>query len=454
MQSRLTLVFFYLRRNRYGMNALAGALDTDPRTREIASEFPESERDLWSALRDAVEASERVAVLFSFSTAQVWDMHRVMGTLRDEFGNGVVCIAGGPHPTGDPEGTLGFGFDAVAEGEGEETIVEIALRLREGSDWKTVPGLVRMDETGTIRRMEKRSFVDLDKYAPFSERYRKFGPIELTRGCPFACAYCQTTHLHGARPRQRSVDVVIETTERMVRRNLKDYRFISPDAFSYGSTDGRHTSPDTVEQLLSRMRQTIGPDRRLAFGSFPSEVRPEHVSPEMVELVRRYANNDNLNIGGQSGSAKILERCHRGHSVGDVFRAVEIAHRGGLRANVDFIFGLPGETEEDIRDTVRAMTELGRMGARLHAHTFMPLPQTPFAREPAGSVDNEILTLLNTWIPEGLLYGSWREQERLAKRIAYYLQTGSITAQPDAPPPSNRAARRAAFAARAERMVE
>ena len=131
-------------------------------------------------------------------------------------------------------------------------------------------------------------------------------------------------------------------------------------------------------------------------------------------------------IGAQTGSQKILDSCHRGHSVEDIYNAVGLTLRSGLIANVDFIFGLPGETEDDIIATIKVMRDLSKMGARIHAHTFIPLPQTPFAKAAAGRIGNKMQIYIDRLVSDGILYGDWLEQERIGKRIAKYLKDGII----------------------------
>lgn len=81
---------------------------------------------------------------------------------------------------------------------------------------------------------------------------------------------------------------------------------------------------------------------------------------------------------------------------------------------MDFIFGLPEETPEDVRLTLKVINDFVKMGARIHAHTFMPLPQTPFARAPAGKINGEIQKALNRLIPKGLVFGEWEKREKIA----------------------------------------
>jgi B12-binding domain/radical SAM domain protein len=206
----------------------------------------------------------------------------------------------------------------------------------------------------------------------------------------------------------------------MIKHGLKDIRFITPNALSYGSEDGIKLNLKAVEELLSSVKKIKGV-RRVFFGSFPSEVRPEHVTEESVELIKRYADNDNLVIGAQSGSDRILKLCGRKHTVEDVYRAVKIAVKNGFKAKVDFIFGFPDETEDDIKQTINFMEELTKLGASIHAHFFMPLPKTPFAAKKPKPVDLKLLRVINKLTGKGLLFGNWKQQEQLAFKIYDYL---------------------------------
>src|SRR5699024_939787 len=107
-----------------------------------------------------------------------------------------------------------------------------------------------------------------------------------------------------------------------------------------------------------------------------------HVTAEALALLRRYVDNDNLVIGGQSGSQRVLDATKRDHTVDDVLRAARISVENGFVPNVDFLFGLPSEDESDHAATVRLMQQLSEIGARVHSHTFMPLPGTPLRDAP------------------------------------------------------------------------
>jgi radical SAM superfamily enzyme YgiQ (UPF0313 family) len=189
-----------------------------------------------------------------------------------------------------------------------------------------------------------------------------------------------------------------------------DLRFITPSALSWGSADGG-CDLAAVEALLAAAREEAGPPQRgsrVLFGTFPSELRPEHVSAQALALIRRYCDNRMVIVGGQSGSDRLLAAMGRGHDAEAVRRAAAVALEAGFRPSVDFVFGLPGETEEDRVATRRLVEALARSGARVHAHAFDPLPGTPWRSEPRGGLDEATRALLARLHAGGRAYGEWR----------------------------------------------
>jgi radical SAM superfamily enzyme YgiQ (UPF0313 family) len=105
---------------------------------------------------------------------------------------------------------------------------------------------------------------------------------------------------------------------------------------------------------------------------------------------------------------------------------VELTLKAKLKANVDFIFGLPNESAEDVKMTINVMEDLVKMGARIHAHSFIPLPMTPFANKPASKLDENILKSLKSSILGSKVFGKWKKQEKIALKIAKYLATRKL----------------------------
>jgi len=412
----MNLIIYYHEKNKYSFNTLIGAIEND--FEDVKIYF--IKKDLIYELKNILKENEKNILCFSFFTTQIWEIKEIVKKVKNEFGNKIICVAGGPHPTGDPEGVIKMGFDLVFKGEGEEAFIEFLKRIYKDEDYKDLKGICFYD--GKFHYTGKRKLINLDDYPPFSVKYNKFSPIEITRGCPFSCYFCQVPRIFGGIPRHRSIESICEYVKILKSKNLTDIRFITPNAFSYGSIDGKNLNISKIEDLLFNIRKIIGKKGRIFFGTFPSEVRPEHVNKETVDLILKYTDNDNLVIGGQSGSQRILDLCNRGHKVSDIYNAVEIVIKSGLKANVDFIFGLPDENEEDIRLTIKLMEDLIKMGAKIHAHTFIPLPQTPFEKKGPGKIDKNIKKFISKYIPKGIIYGNFIEQEKISKMISEYLR--------------------------------
>lgn len=425
MKNPLALILYYTRDNRYSFNVLLGALERSS-LEGLDVYILEDEDKLLSGLNELINKYKNVIVAFSFLTPQLWDIHKTVGLIRDRFKDRILLIAGGPHPTGDPVGTLEMGFDIVVRGEGEETFIELLDKIIRDESYSEVKGIGFIGEGKRYRFTGYREFIDLDKYLPFSITYGRFNPIEISRGCPFACYFCQTPRIFGTTPRHRSIDKILDCVRVMKDKGLTDIRFISPSIFSYGSLDGRDLRLDLLEELFKGIRGIIGANGRIFIGTFPSEVRPEQVREETVDLILRYGDNKSITIGAQSGSDRILELSHRGHRVSDIYNAVSLAKRFGLHVNVDFIFGLPYENEEDIEETVRVIEDLVSLGARIHAHTFLPLPQVPFANFYPKGISVGYKKMINRLLPKGVVFGYWREQEKLAYNIYRYLISREI----------------------------
>lgn len=333
-------------------------------------------------------------MLYSFASAQAEEVRREVESSKVE----AVYVAGGPHPSARPEEVLQH-FDYVVIGEGEATLPELIGVIKVGGDPEKVRGIAYKKD-GALRITPRRDNVDLDKYPPF--RPPIFSPIEISRGCPWGCAYCQTPRLFGKRMRHRSISTILKYA-----RCYSDLRFTSPNSFAYGS-DGVHPRIDKVELLLKSLFEL---EKSIYFGTFPSEVRPDFVSEESLDLVVKYCKNRHLSIGGQSGSDRVLRAVGRGHDVEAVRRACEICLDRGIVPNLDLIVGLPKETPEDQRMTLDLAREVVGKGGRIRAHHFISLPDTPLEdARPAPLLDDVAKEMgklalggkaTGKWAPEG-----------------------------------------------------
>jgi B12-binding domain/radical SAM domain protein len=306
---------------------------------------------------------------------------------RDEIaGADCITIVGGPHATACPREVAEYA-DYVIVGEGEFTLPRLLTQLESGGEGK-IPGVATAHFSPPVT-----STVRLDAFPAFSE---KQGYVEISRGCPFTCGYCQTPQIFGHCMRHRSIDAIAWYANR-----YEHARFVSPNAFAYGS-DGIHPRWEKIEALFKQLRNQI------FFGTFPSEVRPEFICAESLTLVNRYCTNTKLHFGVQSGSDPVLERLHRGHTADAGIRAVELCNEYSITPVVDFIIGFPFETDEDQRATVDLIAWVARQG-KVHVHRFMSLPGTPLAGTTARSLLPETEKTCGKLAVSGTLTGSWND---------------------------------------------
>jgi B12-binding domain/radical SAM domain protein len=342
-------------------------------------------------------------------------VYREVKKIRKQFGSDVTIVGGGAHASIRPKELLANGFDYAVVGEGEYTFPELIWNLISGGTVQNIAGVV--DSTMTEVPLPKHlPQVDLNKCPPFALGMNILGPIEVTRGCPFQCKFCSTPFLTGGKVRHRSVESIKEWLELAVEKSgFKRTWFLSPNALCYGG-HGRKAEPEKLETLLKAVTKIDGLDE-VFFGSFPSEVRPEFVTRSIIEMLRSYVANDTLQIGLQSSSNRVLKLANRHHTVKEGIDAINIALDAGFTPHVDMIFGLPGETKDELHASVQLCYDLVDMGAKTHGHVFMPLPGSAYENMPPGKLDSESRRLLGELSRRKDMTGSWSTQEGIAETL-------------------------------------
>lgn len=384
------LLFRYSQNNRYSITALVSSIYSYRKDLELV--------DIRNFEEIFSYEKEGTVVLYSFMS---FDLEAVVDELKKLKKSGYMVVAGGPHATAMPQQLLNLGFDYVFVGDGEENIR------------KFIDG--KFPENRIYDGITKR--VELSDYPPFCPEKSLYMPIEITRGCPFSCGYCQTPRLAGKLVRHRPIEQIVEYSKIGVENNRKIARFISPNSFGYGSKNGVTPNPEAVDTLLYNLKK-VGVEE-IYFGTFPSDVRPESVNEEILKVIKKYVNNKYIVIGAQSGSERILEMIKRGHNLEEIERALSLLKEYDFIPRVDFIFGFPFETEEDIEKTFEFIKKIvNKYKAKVHAHTFMPLPGTPLANIGPGVLTKKHYKFLGLLTSQGYLDGYWLKQEQLARRVA------------------------------------
>lgn len=406
-----SLIFRAHTSSRYSVAALLGSLEIDSRLQHLNISAP---IELSDNLIEQELTRGQVVLAHSIMSTQANRILQEVKHVRDKFGNRVTLVAGGPHASARPQEVLQMGFDYVVIGEGESTFRELLYLLSNDSDPTSIDGVVsRNSNSFPIPKSLPR--ISLDEYPPFAIGMNVVGPIEVTRGCPYRCKFCSTPFLTGGVVRHRSIDSITHWLRRAVdERGFKRTWFLSPNALCYGGK-GRKVVLDQLIPLLKETSSIEGLE--VFFGSFPSEVRPEFVTREILENFRQYVANRTLQIGLQSGSERVLENAKRHHTVQEGLDAIAIALDSGFIPHVDMIFGLPGETEKDIEASLEVCEDLASLKAKIHGHVFMPLPGSEWEDMPAGHLNERTRQILGEFSRKKIVTGSWSHQETLGQNL-------------------------------------
>lgn len=384
------IVFVRDKTNKHSIRALLGAFEKWFPEREYYVKTPE----------DAMEFLENDDLaLFSFLTGS-WLYYRdYVLKLRSKLPD-INTICGGAHPSARSNEMLEY-FDAVCIGEGEITIRDII----EQADSGRVTGIIQGEKV-----------TNLDDFLVFPRKMVSLGPIEIVRGCPSACAYCQTPQLFKGKLRHRSVDYIVnEIKFALSRKGFADVRFIAPDASSYQFNKGINLK--AIEELLYNVRNTIGSNGKLFYGTFPSELDPAGVSKELVDLLVEYCDNKQIVLGLQSASKDMQRIMRRRSGLEETERAVELFLDKNFEIVVDLIFGLPYETEETYEETFKFI-EKWRGKITIHSHPFDPLPGSRWEYEQATPVPEKLVKAVRSLEGIGRVFGKVindRECGRLCK---------------------------------------
>ena len=358
---------------------------------------------------DFVKTPAAGIMLYSFFTNQRDEVFEEIRQARSSQTSSFF-IAGGPHPSGAPADALNC-FDAVVIGEGEHTLPlllsKIGDNFQKGIDLKygleEILGIAFKNNFGEIILTKRADPISLDCYPCFSPD-NIWRPLEISRGCPHRCKFCQTPKLFGHKMRHRSVSEILKYAS-----YYDDLRFISSNAFAYGSS-GVSPNYEKVKELLSALANLS--DKRIFFGTFPSEARPEFVTEEMIGLIDTYCTNTSLSIGAQSGSDSVLKEIRRGHSAEDVYSAAEVCFAHKITPIVDFIIGFPSETEKDQQQSLDMIDWLCKKGGEVRAHYLTPLPSTEYENIAPAEVHPDISRKLGKLALGGKLKGTWENMSQ------------------------------------------
>ncbi|HDL65115.1 MAG TPA: radical SAM protein [Proteobacteria bacterium] len=402
---------------RYGIASIAGNL----RRNGIEVKILEPHYQTVEEIRDIIRRFEPALVGIPAYTTEIYDAAGTAELVKDVDPR-IITILGGAHITALPGETMDNSpqFDIGVLGEGEETVLEIARgKDRESIDgiiFRSGPELKRTTPRARISDLSELAEPAFDLYKLENHRNMKFYggsglflPVESMRGCPFACVFCFRTI--GRQPTYKDpVSFVNELESYVDRYGLRHADFI----------DG--TFGVNKDNALAICNEIISRGLNLKF-RWSANARADTLDEELIDAISR-AGCTYLKLGIESGNDAVLEKSSKGITTAQIRSVVRICRAKDLFVRGNFIFGLPGDTEETIGETIDFAKSLPI--DHVNFAILVPFPGTEIYRwakrgERGYSLESENYQYYGKQLG-GALRNSWlsSRQLQLLQRRAYW----------------------------------
>jgi radical SAM superfamily enzyme YgiQ (UPF0313 family) len=355
----------------------------------------------------------------------------------------ILLVAGGPHPSAAPEHFMESipAIDFAFRGEAERSLVQfLEAYWQPDQNLDEIPGLIWRGLDG-IQSNEPMFVNDLDTLgmpawdllqpqtypqAPHGAFFDKFpiAPIMTTRGCPFKCTFCGAQTIAGRKIRRRSIphimgEIELLYSEFSVRElHIVDDAFIASKAFIL----------EFCEAMSDLQERGINPSL-----AFPNGIRLDNVDEEILTNLKRAGLYSTL-VGIESGSQRILDAMKKGLTLELIEERVRLIKKAGLNVHAFFIVGFPGETEDDIQQTIDFAKKLPLDGALFSA--FLPLPGTEITEQllttgelPPDFDWNSLFYSRIAYTPEGISKEKLKSLQRQAT-LMFYLRPKILISLP------------------------
>ncbi len=290
---------------------------------------------------------------------------------------GCMVIVSSSDATDCHEMYLQQGADFIILGEAEHTLLEVLSEFKkEHQDFSTIQGLAFLQNNSVVKTAKRNVMKELDDLPlpawdlidiePYRESWmKKVGYFSLnmatTRGCPFKCNWCAKP-IYGNRYNTRSPENVVAELKMLKEKFNFDHIWFCDDIFGL--------KPGWVKAFAEIIEK-----ENLHF-KFKMQGRVDLLLQEngIKDLAR--AGCENIWMGAESGSQKILDAMDKGTTVQQIYQATRLLKKNNIKPSFFIQFGYPGETRNDIEKTIKMIHEL--LPYEIGISVSYPLPGTVF----------------------------------------------------------------------------
>lgn len=312
----------------------------------------------------------------------------IIDAMRDAFPD-ALFVLGGEHITAAPDFTLDNcdAIDVGVIGEGEATMLHLVEAYATGRDFSEVPGIVFRGPDGRpVHNAPRPRIRDVDSIPEpdwtlwpvenYIDRELTHGvnlgrcmPILASRGCPYQCTFCSSPQMWTTLWRARDPRELIDEMKRYIDR----YQVTNFDFYDLTAI----VKKDWIVEFCHLLEE----EKLDITWQLPSGTRSEAIDDEVVELLYR-SGCRSMNYAPETGSEPELKRIKKKVKLDRMLDSMKGAHRAGVHIKVNFIFGLPGQTWQDVRNTFRFFVKLAWVGVDdIACFPYSPYPGTELFNE-------------------------------------------------------------------------
>ncbi len=284
---------------------------------------------------------------------------RIIKLIRsDEQLSGMKIILGGPEVRNHAKEFLLHGADALVIGEGEETMLQLVKSYVENkSDLSSIKGIafitpdksiVTNPDQGLLKSVDELPFpnrkkIDLQKYFDAWKKAHGSSTLSLStmRGCPYTCKWCSRA-VYGGTYRRRSPKLVVDEIVTLQSQYTFDNIWFVDDVF----TISHKWLKEFSEEITARKVKV----------SYEIITRADRMNEEVIDLLVK-SGCFRVWIGAESGSQDVIDAMDRRVDVIQVREMIKLARKKGLQAGTFIMLGYPGETQRDIKETIRHLND-------------------------------------------------------------------------------------------------